>query len=120
MRLRSGLPAPQFTGRRGCAPLSALATSRRAGENEACYAKSMTWARKFAKPIVLNDGRAIATLGEGRDMVLSLPSIQRREPIWRCAAELLNEAAADKNSVPNAEAQLTRALTAGGLISGLS
>jgi hypothetical protein len=76
----------------------------------------MTWARKLSKPIALKDGRTIATLGEAREMMLSLPPIHRRGPIWRFAAEVLNEAAADRASVPDSEAKFTRALKAEGLI----
>jgi hypothetical protein len=76
----------------------------------------MTWARKFAKPIALKDGRTIATISDGRELMLSLPPIHRRGAVWQYAAELLNEAAADKDSVPDAEAQLERALKAEGLI----
>jgi hypothetical protein len=76
----------------------------------------MTWARKFAKPIALKDGRAIATLGEGRALMLSLPELHRRKAVWRRAAELLSEAAADRDSLPDAEAKFTRALQAEGLI----
>jgi hypothetical protein len=45
-------------------------------------------------------------------MMLSLPPLHRRWDVWRYAAELLNEAAADKDTVPDAEAQLMRALRA--------
>jgi hypothetical protein len=83
---------------------------------KACYAKPMTWARKLAKPIALKDGCKIETLGEAREMMLSLPPIHRRSPVWRFAAELLNYVAADRASVSDAEAQFTRALKAEGLI----
>jgi hypothetical protein len=73
------------------------------------YPELMTWARKFAKPIALKDGRAIATLGGGRELMLSLPPIHRRGAAWRYAAELLNEAAAEKDSVTDEAVQLTRA-----------
>jgi hypothetical protein len=78
----------------------------------------MTWARKLSQPIALIDGRTIATLGEAREMMLSLPPLHRRGTVWRYAAELLNEAAADKASVPHAdaEAQLMLTLKAEGLI----
>jgi len=33
----------------------------------------MPWSRKLATPIVLKDGRMIATLGEAREMMLSVP-----------------------------------------------
>lgn len=76
----------------------------------------MTWARKLAKPIALKNGRKIETLGEARELMLSLPPLYRRSPVWRFAAELLNYAAADRASLPDAEAQFTRALKAEGLI----
>ncbi len=76
----------------------------------------MTWSRKLSKPIALKDGRTIATLGEAREMLLSLPPVHRRGAVWQYAAELLNEAAADKDSMPDAETQLTRALNAEGLV----
>ncbi len=38
----------------------------------------MTWARKFAKPIALKDGRTILTLGEARELMLSVPEPQLR------------------------------------------
>jgi hypothetical protein len=76
----------------------------------------MTWARKLSKPIALKDGRTIATLAEAREMMLSLPPIHRRGPVWRFAAEVLNEAATDRTSVSDAEAKFTRALQAEGLI----
>jgi hypothetical protein len=49
-------------------------------------------------------------------MMLSVPVAHRRGAVWQYAAELLNEAAADRDTVLNAEAQLTRALKAEGLI----
>ena len=58
----------------------------------------------------------LATLGEAREMMLSLPPIHRRGPVWRYAAEVLNEAAADRASIDDAETQLSRALSAEGLI----
>jgi hypothetical protein len=33
----------------------------------------MSWSRKFAKPIILKDGRTIATLREARELILALP-----------------------------------------------
>jgi hypothetical protein len=74
----------------------------------------MTWSRKLAKPIALKDGRTIATLGEAREMMLSLPPIHRRGAVWQYAGELLAEGADD--SLADAEAQLERALKAEGLI----
>jgi hypothetical protein len=79
-------------------------------------AQDMIWNATFRRPIALEGGRTVATLGEARRMMLSLPPIHRRSPIWRFAAELLNYAAADRASVPDAEAQFTRALKSEGLI----
>jgi hypothetical protein len=78
----------------------------------------MPWTRKLAVPIKLNDGRTIATLGQAREMMLSLPIDHRRGNMWRYTADLLNEAAADNSYVPHteAEAQFMRALNDEGLI----
>jgi hypothetical protein len=76
----------------------------------------MPWSRKLAKPIVLKDGRTTATLGDAREMMLSVPPLHRREAVWQSAADLVNEAAAFQDLVPDAEAQLIRALKAEGLI----
>jgi hypothetical protein len=76
----------------------------------------MTWSRKLAKPIALKDGRTIATLGEAREMMLSLPPIHRRGAVWQYAGELLAEGADDMDSLADAESQLERALRAEGLI----
>jgi hypothetical protein len=35
----------------------------------------MPWSRKLAKPIILKDGRTIATSGQAREMMLSLSPI---------------------------------------------
>jgi hypothetical protein len=40
-----------------------------------------------------------------REMMLSVPVAHRRGAVWQYAAELLNEAAAARDTVPNAEAQ---------------
>jgi hypothetical protein len=76
----------------------------------------MPWSRALTTPIKLKDGRTLATLGEAREMMLSVPPLHRRGPVWRYAAEVLNEAAADRASIEDVEDQLTRALQAEGLI----
>jgi hypothetical protein len=38
----------------------------------------MPWTRKLSEPLILKDGRTLATLGEAREMMLSLPPIHRR------------------------------------------
>jgi hypothetical protein len=78
----------------------------------------MPWSRELATPITLKDGRTIATLGQAREMMLSLPIDHRRGNMWRYTADLLNEAAADNSYVPHteAEAQFMRSLETEGLI----
>jgi hypothetical protein len=76
----------------------------------------MPWTRKFAEPITLKDGRTIATLGEAREMMLSVPPYHRQGAVWRYAAELLDEAAADRASVVEVEEILWRGLRTAGLI----
>jgi hypothetical protein len=75
----------------------------------------MTWARKFAEPIALKDGRVIATLGEARAVMRSLPEWRQRNERWLYAGALL-EAAAAEGALKSAARQLTRALKAEGLI----
>jgi hypothetical protein len=76
----------------------------------------MPWSRQFSAPIVLRDGRAIATLGDAREMMLAIPALHRQEAIWRLAADLLIEGAAYQDLIPDAEDQLSRALKAEGLL----
>jgi hypothetical protein len=76
----------------------------------------MPWTRKLATPIKLKDGRSIATLGEARAVMLALPDRHQARPFWQYAAELLIEAAEHKGNIEDAWAQLSRALTAEGLL----
>jgi hypothetical protein len=78
----------------------------------------MPWTRKFPQPIILKNGRKIATLGQARDLMLALPERHHLRPFWQYAAELLIEAAGRPNraSVDDAAAQLSRALSAEGLV----
>jgi hypothetical protein len=76
----------------------------------------MPWSRQLSVPIVLKDGRVIATLGYAREMMLAIPALHREEAIWRTTADLLNEAAAFQDLVPDTEDQLLRALKAEGLL----
>ena len=75
----------------------------------------MRWSRQFSAPI-LKDGRVIGTLGDAREMMLAIPELHRHEAIWPAAADLLNEAAAFQDLVPDAEDQVLRALKAEGLL----
>lgn len=61
----------------------------------------------------------IGTLGEGRDFIISLPEERRSDPDWRLAGQVLLEAAYRNRRAPlqDVRAQLSRALSADGLIS---
>jgi hypothetical protein len=76
------------------------------------------WSKKFWKPIVLRDGRELATLADARDLMLALPERHQSRPFWQYAAELLIDAAerSSRANVDGAWAQLHRALTAEGLL----
>jgi hypothetical protein len=81
--------------------------------------KRMKWTRQIPKFILLSDGRTIGTLGEARDVMLELSPLHQSREHWRSTAELLLRAAADSektNAITDAQAQLTRALKAEGLI----
>jgi hypothetical protein len=77
-----------------------------------------SWSKQFWKPIVLRDGRVIATLDEARTLLLALPERHQSRPHLQHAAELLIEAArrGDRASVDDAASQLSRALAAEGLL----
>jgi hypothetical protein len=66
-----------------------------------------SWTKQFRKPIVLRDGREIATLADARDLLLLQPKRHQDQPHLQYAVELL---------VDDAAAQLSRALTAEGLL----
>jgi hypothetical protein len=80
----------------------------------------MTWARKFANPIALKDGRTIETLAEARGLLLSLPEADQRKEHWLYAGGLMQEAATLDGPMKITAAQLTRALKAEGLIYALA
>jgi hypothetical protein len=69
----------------------------------------MPWTSKFQRPIVLKDGRKIATLADARDLLLALPEPHRRRPHVVYAAQMLI-GAAERRGVANARAQMSRAL----------
>jgi hypothetical protein len=76
----------------------------------------MPWTSLFPEPIILKDGRTIATLGQARNLMLELPVRHQVGPYWQYAAELLLDAAAHKGSLDDAYHQMTRALTTEGLL----
>jgi hypothetical protein len=78
----------------------------------------MRWDHSFRDPLMLLDGRTVRTLGDARDLVLSLPAPHQQNPHWRYASELLFKAAdrGEKYAVMDARAQMARALKAEGLL----
>jgi hypothetical protein len=74
------------------------------------------WTRKFAKPIVLKDGRTIATLGQARELILALPERTQLRPYWQYAGELLLDAAEQGVDFTDAGAQVRGALSAEGML----
>jgi len=68
------------------------------------------WTMKFWNAIKLNDGHMIATLGEARVPVLSLPASQQEELHWEAAAELLKRAADSPSAMDDALAAMLHAL----------
>lgn len=53
----------------------------------------MPWSRKLSAPIVLDDGRRLATLREAADIVLGLPALHRANSHWTHATVLMLAAA---------------------------
>jgi hypothetical protein len=78
----------------------------------------MTWSRKLPKPLYLNDGRAIVTLAQARDVMLTLPYERQTNPYWQEAAEVLMKAAyrSRQDPIHDAGQHLSRALRADGLL----
>jgi hypothetical protein len=81
-----------------------------------CYSERMQWDTKFWKPIKLNNGRKIETLGDARDLIQALPQGRRLNLEWQLAAELLARASEATSLADDALAQLLRALRAEELI----
>jgi hypothetical protein len=76
----------------------------------------MPWTSLFPEPIILKDGRAIATLGHSRNLILDLSVRHQVRPYWQYTAELLLDAAEHKGSLDDAYHQMTRALRTEGLL----
>jgi hypothetical protein len=80
------------------------------------YMTAMKWASKFPKQIVLKDGRAITSLIQARDLLVTLPPPHLKNSHWQYATDLLYDAAHNGDVVGTAYEQFLRALTAEGLI----
>jgi hypothetical protein len=78
---------------------------------------SLNWKRPF-KAIALADGRAIASLAQAREFIVSLPEVSQIDSQWKYAAALLIRAADqdEEYSTDDARAQMFRALEVGGFI----
>jgi hypothetical protein len=68
------------------------------------------------KPIVLKDGREIATLAQARALMLNLPFRNQNRVHWQYADELLLAAAEHGGNLDDANQQVARALAADGLL----
>ena len=76
----------------------------------------MPWSRPLSEPIVLKDGRVIATLNDARVIMRSLPAGSQSSDAWLYAGGLMPEAATSNVPIGEAAAQLRRALRADGLL----
>jgi hypothetical protein len=76
----------------------------------------MPWTDPFWKPIKLNDGRTLTTLGDARGLIATLPAPKQAEGRWQDADEMLVRAAAGPSAKDEALAAVVRALKAEGLI----
>jgi hypothetical protein len=76
----------------------------------------MPWSRPLSEPIVLKDGRVIATLNDARVIMRSLPATSQSRDVWLYADGLMLEAATSDGPIREAAAQLRRALRAEGLL----
>ena len=82
-----------------------------------CYMTGMMWTARFPKPIVLKDGRKIASLIQARNFLATLPALHLKNAHWEYASDLIYDAArhAEESLIP-AYQQLQRALKMEGLI----
>jgi hypothetical protein len=78
--------------------------------------QAMSGARKLAAPIVLKDGRTIATLCDARAVMLALPERRQRGEPWLCVGALMLEAEVQTGPLGETAAHLRRTLKAEGLI----
>jgi hypothetical protein len=76
----------------------------------------MAWSDPFWKPIKLNDGRVLRTLGDAFELFAALPALKQAEDHWREADEMLSRASIAPSAVDEALAAAVHALKAEGLI----
>ena len=70
----------------------------------------------FRKPIKLNDGRTLTTLGDARELISTLPPTAQVAERWLDAEEMLVRAEATPSASDDALTAVVRALKAEGLI----
>jgi hypothetical protein len=76
----------------------------------------MPWSDPFWKPIKLNDGRLLTTLGDARELIATLPALKQAEGHWQDADEMLVRAEGAPSARDNALAAMVRSLRIEGLI----
>jgi hypothetical protein len=76
----------------------------------------MPWNDPFWKPIKLNDGRTLTTLGDARELISTLPPAAQVAERWLDAEEMLVRAEAAASASDGALTAMVRALKAEGLI----
>jgi hypothetical protein len=76
----------------------------------------MPWTDSFWKPIKLNDGRLLTTLGDARELIATLPPAAQVAERWLDADEMLVRAEAAPSARDEALAAVVRALKAEGLL----
>jgi hypothetical protein len=64
----------------------------------------MPWSRPLSEPIVLKDGRVIATLNDARVVMRSLPAANQSGDVWLYAGGLIPKALVpDSRGIPLAQ-----------------
>jgi hypothetical protein len=78
----------------------------------------MPWSRSLTSSYQLKDGRAIATLADARELLLSLPVRHQENEHWIFAASLLLDAndTTQKSDIEAATVQMGMALRIEGLL----
>jgi hypothetical protein len=76
----------------------------------------MPWSRQLSAPIVLKDGRVIATLNDARVIMRSLPARSQSSDVWLYAGGLMLEAATSAAPIGETADQLRRTLRSDGLL----
>jgi len=77
----------------------------------------MPWPRDLPKPLILRDGRRVATLADARAVIGSLPRRLQQSERWLYVSALLLESAASRKAHINRTAvHLEHALKAEGLL----